>query len=151
MWTSLDLGVHCHYPSQDKWLVTQHGENVPVSRQKLSVLQVTWWTRPCQQPSSLKRDVVNRNDVINELNSGAMRWSVPGGLWWITTQTTWNHSCVTKKKSQSGDKNAFGFLSNAKNLEKNPKFYRANIFQQTHCSVMQCKSDLLQLYILNNN
>lgn len=59
--------------------------------------------------------------------------------------------CNKKKKSQSGDKNAFGFLSNAKNLEKNPKFYRANIFQQTHCSVMQCKSDLLQLYILNNN
>lgn len=30
-----------------------------------------------------KCDVVNRNDVINELNSGVMRWSVLRGLWWM--------------------------------------------------------------------
>lgn len=38
MWTSLDLGVIVI--GQDEWFVTKQVENVPVSRQKFSVLQV---------------------------------------------------------------------------------------------------------------
>ena len=68
-----------------------------------------------------------------------------------------NHSnhleLILCKKNAKRRKKALGFLSNAKNfsVEKNPKFCGANVFKQTDSSVMQCKSDLLQLYILNNN
>lgn len=88
---------HCHWPG---WVVCDETSGECSGFPPKIFRAASWWTRPCQQPFSFKRDVENRNDVINELKSGAMRWSVPGGLRWITHSNYLDVILVCEKKNR---------------------------------------------------